>query len=88
MSEESVNHPAHYGGADNPYEAIKGFEAWGLGFNLGNAVKYVSRGGKKEPRKLVEDSKKAAWYFLPHMDTRTEIRNFFVRNWLGRLIHE
>ncbi|HMA74924.1 MAG TPA: hypothetical protein VKP67_26040 [Xanthobacteraceae bacterium] len=33
---EAVNHPAHYGGADNPYEAIKVIEAWGLNFHLGN----------------------------------------------------
>ena len=44
---EAVNHPAHYGGADNTYEAIKVIEAWQLGFCLGNAVKYISRAGKK-----------------------------------------
>ena len=55
-----VSHPAHYGGADNPYEAIKVIEAWGLGFNLGNVVKYISRAGKKGDR--LEDLKKAAWY--------------------------
>jgi hypothetical protein len=59
---EAVNHPAHYGGADNPYEAIKVIEAWGLGFNVGNAVKYLSRAGKKEPAKLIEDLEKARWY--------------------------
>ena len=32
---EEVNHPDHYGGADNPYEAIKVIEAWKLNFNLG-----------------------------------------------------
>ena len=58
---EAVNHPAHYGGADNPYEAIKVIEAWGLGFNLGNTVKYVSRAGKKGDTRL-EDLKKARWY--------------------------
>lgn len=57
---EAVNHPAHYGGADNPYEAIKVIEAWGLGFNLGNTVKYVSRAGKKGD--VLEDLKKARWY--------------------------
>ena len=31
---EFVNHPAHYGGEGNPYEAIKVIEAWGLGFCL------------------------------------------------------
>lgn len=28
MTGDSVNHPSHYGGADNPYEAIKVIEAW------------------------------------------------------------
>lgn len=57
---DNVNHPAHYGGADNPYEAIKVIEAWGLNFNLGNSAKYISRAGKKGSR--LEDLKKAAWY--------------------------
>lgn len=57
-----VNHPAHYGGEDNPYEAIKVIEAWGLGFCLGNAVKYISRAGKKDPAKEVEDLRKEVWY--------------------------
>lgn len=57
---EQVNHPDHYGGADNPYEAIKVIEAWELGFCLGNAVKYISRAGYKGS-KLV-DLEKARWY--------------------------
>lgn len=28
VSSEQVDHPAHYGCADNPYEAIKVIEAW------------------------------------------------------------
>lgn len=59
---DSVHHPSHYGGVDNPYEAIKVIEAWELGFCLGNTVKYISRAGKKDSAKLVEDLKKAAWY--------------------------
>jgi len=62
MSEETVNHPDHYGGGENPYETIKVIEAWDLGFNLGIAVKYISRAGKKDARELVEDLRKAAWY--------------------------
>lgn len=57
---EAVDHPAHYGGADDPFEAIKVIEAWGLGFCLGNAVKYISRAGKKGSK--LEDLKKARWY--------------------------
>lgn len=59
---DSVNHPPHYGGGDNPYEAIKVILAWGLGFCLGNTVKYISRAGKKDPKKRLEDLKKARWY--------------------------
>lgn len=57
---EAVDHPAHYGGADNPYEAIKVIEAWGLGFCLGNALKYIARAGKKDA--TLQDLRKARWY--------------------------
>ncbi len=57
---EAVNNPDHYGGKDNVYEAIKVIEAWSLGFNLGNTIKYISRAGKKDA--LVQELKKARWY--------------------------
>lgn len=57
---EAVDHPAHYGGADNPYEAIKVIEAWGLGFCLGNTVKYIARAEHKGA--TVQDLEKARWY--------------------------
>lgn len=57
---ENINHPKHYGGGDDPYEAIKVIEAWGLGFNLGNTLKYISRSGKKGD--FLQDLEKAAWY--------------------------
>jgi hypothetical protein len=59
---EAVNHPKHYGGEDSPYEAIKVIEAWNLDFCLGNTVKYISRAGKKDPAKELEDLNKALWY--------------------------
>jgi len=59
---EAVNHPTHYGGKDNVYEAIKVVEAWELGFCLGNVIKYISRAGKKDSAKELEDLKKASWY--------------------------
>lgn len=65
---EAVNHPSHYGGKDNPYEAIKVIEAWELDFHLGNAVKYISRAGKKDPNKTVEDLEKAAFYLQRKID--------------------
>lgn len=65
---ESVNHPSHYGGKDNPYETIKVIDAWGLDFELGNAIKYISRAGKKDPTKTVEDLKKAIFYIQHEID--------------------
>lgn len=62
---EQIDHPNHYGGAGNPYEAIKVIKAWHLPFTLGNTVKYISRAGKKEKDgndNRIEDLKKALWY--------------------------
>jgi hypothetical protein len=63
---EKVNHPDHYGGESNPYEAIKVIEAWDLNFHLGNVVKYISRAGKKSENSI-EDLKKAEWYLSRHV---------------------
>lgn len=63
-----VNHPEYYGGGENPYEAIKVIEAWGLGFHLGNTVKYISRAGKKDPDKEIQDLEKAVWYLQRYID--------------------
>ena len=56
---EGVDHPTYYkrGGI----EAIDAIDAWGLGFNLGNVVKYIARCGRKSDR-VLEDLKKATWY--------------------------
>lgn len=61
-SKEMVNHPSHYGGEDNPYEAIKVIEAWDLDndFYLGNVIKYISRAGKKDA--TLQELEKAKWY--------------------------
>jgi len=71
---EQVNHPQHYGGQDNPYEAIKVIDAWDLGFSLGNTVKYISRAGKKGKDKELEDLRKALWYLQHHIETLEENR--------------
>jgi len=59
---EMVNHPSHYGGSENLYEAIKVIEAWDLDFCLGNTVKYISRAGKKDKQTEIQDLEKALWY--------------------------
>lgn len=60
FSVDNVNHPAHYN--DGKIEVIDYIEDKKLGFCLGNAVKYISRAGKKDKSKEVEDLKKAIWY--------------------------
>ncbi len=55
-----VNHPSHY--TDGKIEVIDYIEDKQLGFCLGNAIKYISRAGKKNKDKEVEDLQKAIWY--------------------------
>jgi Protein of unknwon function (DUF3310) len=57
---DPVNHPAHY--TDGGIETIDYIEAKGLGYHLGNAVKYISRAGKKGTNQGLEDLRKAQWY--------------------------
>ena len=57
---DPVNHPAHY--TTGKIEVIDYIEDQKLPYHLGNAVKYISRAGKKDKDKTVEDLKKAVWY--------------------------
>ena len=61
VEKEMVNHPDHYKG-ERKYEPIDVIEDWGLGFCDGNALKYISRLGRKDPNKTIEDIDKAIWY--------------------------
>ena len=60
MTHEKIDHPAHYNVGN--IEVIDAIEDWGLGFHLGNAVKYIARAGRKDPAKTEEDLRKAIWY--------------------------
>lgn len=66
MNKNTVNHPSHYGGKDNKYEAIKVIENWELGFHLGNVLKYINRAGKKS--NMIEDLEKAQWYLSRYIE--------------------
>ena len=63
---DAVNRPSHY--TDSKIEVIDYIEDKKLGFCLGNAVKYISRAGKKKDNgrniidKEIEDLQKAIWY--------------------------
>ena len=71
-SREMVNHPAHYQGAGG-LEAIDVIEAFGLGFCLGNAVKYVLRCGRKDDD--VQELRKAVWYLNREIAAREAARS-------------
>lgn len=62
----SVNHPPHYN--HGKIEAITVIEDWNLNFNMGNALKYLSRADHKS--KPIEDLKKAIWYLQRELDRR------------------
>jgi hypothetical protein len=62
----AVQHPTHYNAGE--FEVIDVIEDWKLGFNLGNAVKYIARADHKG--KELEDLKKAAWYLLRRISER------------------
>ena len=61
ISSSNTLRPQYYN-QDDPYEVIKVIHAWGLGFALGNAIKYIARAGKKDPTKEIEDLEKAKTY--------------------------
>jgi len=56
--DDPVNHPSHYkvGGI----ETIDFIEAKKLNYNMGNAVKYITRAEHKGNKK--QDLEKAVWY--------------------------
>ena len=55
---DPVARPRHY--TFGSIEVIDAIEAWGLGFHLGNVVKYIARAGRKGSE--IQDLKKARWY--------------------------
>lgn len=57
---DNVNHPAHY--TDGKIEVIDYIQDKDFNFCRGNAVKYISRAGKKDKAKEIEDLQKAVWY--------------------------
>ena len=54
---ETINHPEHY---NKGIETIAFIESWGMDFNTGNVVKYLTRAPYKGSE--IEDLKKARWY--------------------------
>lgn len=62
---DPVNKPAHYVSAAG-LEAIEVIEAFELNFNMGNAIKYILRAGKKDDK--AQDLSKAMWYLKRELE--------------------
>ena len=69
---EMVNHPQHYN--FGKIEVIEVVEDWKLGFNLGNAVKYIGRCEHKGTKE--QDIKKAIWYL------ERELKKYDLKDYL------
>ena len=65
---DAVNHPAHYTAHPSGVECITITEH--MGFNLGNAVKYIWRADLKAG---IEDLRKAAWYVNREIEKRRKL---------------
>lgn len=63
---DAVHHPRHYTSHPSGIECIEITRH--MGFNLGNAVKYIWRADLKND--ALEDLKKAAWYIADEIAKR------------------
>ena len=57
---DAVNHPSHYN--QGRIECIEYILDKEMNFCRGNAVKYITRAGQKDPDKEIEDLEKAVFY--------------------------
>jgi hypothetical protein len=69
---DQVDHPVHFNAHPAGIEAIDVCEE--LGFNLGNAVKYLWRAGLKPGADDETDLRKAAWYVEREISRRRRRR--------------
>lgn len=67
-SHDPVNHPKHYTEHPSGVECIQITEH--MGFNLGNALKYIWRADLKN--NAIEDLQKAVWYINREIEKRSK----------------
>jgi hypothetical protein len=68
QAHDPVNHPKHYTTHPSGVECIQITEH--MGFNLGNAIKYIWRADEKND--AIEDLRKAVWYVQREIAKRTK----------------
>ena len=74
---DPVNHPKHYTDHPSGIECIQITEH--MGFNLGNALKYIWRCDLKKD--AMEDLNKAIWYIQREIDKRKKAETFGAVNY-------
>jgi hypothetical protein len=67
--QDQINRPKHYTEHPSGIECIQVTEH--MGFNLGNAIKYIWRCDLKKD--AIEDLKKAAWYINREIEKRSKL---------------
>ena len=67
---DAIHKPDHY--CFSKYEPRKVIHAWGLNFNLGSAIKYIVRAGRKDD--IVQDLEKAREFIAFEIEEIKEAR--------------
>lgn len=67
-NKDVIEHPEHY--CYSKYEPKDVIRAWGLNFNLGSAVKYIARAGRKDD--ILQDLKKARQFLTFEIEALEE----------------
>ena len=75
QTDNSLTVRPDYYNPDSDYEPRKVIKAWGLDWNLGNALKYIARCGKKANHSTLLDLEKAMTYIGFEIEDDNEVKN-------------
>ena len=75
QTDNSLTVRPDYYNPDSAYEPRKVIKAWGLDWNLGNALKYIARCGKKANNSKLIDLEKAMTYIGFEIEDDNEVKN-------------
>lgn len=81
QKKDNVNHPSHYNTGEIEVIDFIADRCMTIGFDMGNAIKYLSRAGLKDPDTTIEDLDKAKWYcqhMISHISKKKRFLNFDV----------
>ena len=82
---DNVNHPSYY--TDGKIEVIEFIEDENFGYCLGNAIKYISRSGKKSKETEIQDLQKAIWHINRRIQELSKQQKS-INNETGKLENE